>query len=365
MGDEKKTPAELLAAIIDTWAQTELDQWVRPECHPADFQGIADQLESILSCARILKSVGLSGVPPRFIASGLKAARLIEDPLQNMRSFNPSAGSAAPNERRNQIVQRFNGKLEEFWRSFEPLLTFAIAWRQFNALAAPRAELDELIGQAATLTTSSTQLNENLTALVSAARTEVGQLGVTRYIGIFRKEGDRYRRAATRWLVATIFVALCLAGFAAYNLHQLNEPTASGSETPTTEVAQSGAAIISTPAPVIASELVDVPASSWRPWQQLAAKVFNFTLLVTATLWCGRLFKAARHNETLNRHRHTALTSYRTFVRAADNDEQTKNALLLHVAQAIFAHQPTGYIAGEPDQSPQVLEFIRYLSPKA
>jgi hypothetical protein len=90
------------------------------------------------------------------------------------------------------------------------------------------------------------------------------------------------------------------------------------------------------------------------------AKLFLFSLLVGGIIWCGRNYRAHRHNYVVNKHRQNALSTFDTFVNSAQ-DQQTKSAVLLQATQAIFVPQPTGYISqeGESGSLPQVFEIVR------
>ncbi|MFC1693182.1 hypothetical protein ACFL1R_06730 [Candidatus Latescibacterota bacterium] len=89
------------------------------------------------------------------------------------------------------------------------------------------------------------------------------------------------------------------------------------------------------------------------------AKLVIFSVLYTATLWIGKIYKSQWHNYIVNKHRQNALSSFETFVEAT-SDEQTKNAVLLQATNSIFSPQNSGFIPGtEHSTSPQILEIIR------
>jgi len=95
---------------------------------------------------------------------------------------------------------------------------------------------------------------------------------------------------------------------------------------------------------------------------QLAiAKIIIFSVLVTATLWSGRTYRAARHNYVVNKHRQNALSTFETFAKAA-TDDATKSAVLLQATNCIFSAQQTGYISQEESEGggyPHILEIVR------
>jgi hypothetical protein len=71
--------------------------------------------------------------------------------------------------------------------------------------------------------------------------------------------------------------------------------------------------------------------------------VIVFSLLLSGMLWVGRIYRAARHNYVVNKHRQNALRTFETFVKSAD--PQIKSAVLLQTTGCIFTAQNTGYVA--------------------
>lgn len=74
-----------------------------------------------------------------------------------------------------------------------------------------------------------------------------------------------------------------------------------------------------------------------------------------AITWSGRIAKSHLHNATVNGHRCNALKTFEAFIALAGTDEDTKNAVLLYVAQAIFAPQSTGHLSKEPETHPNTM----------
>ncbi len=98
--------------------------------------------------------------------------------------------------------------------------------------------------------------------------------------------------------------------------------------------------------------------------QLTVGKIIVLSILTFATSWAAKNYSAHRHNFVINTHRHNALSTFETFVSAANDDISTKNAVLLHATQTIFQHQPTGYSKNESSATDQskVLEITRTFS---
>ena len=89
-------------------------------------------------------------------------------------------------------------------------------------------------------------------------------------------------------------------------------------------------------------------------------------VLFTATLWCGKTFKALKHLSTVNRHRALSLQTFQAFSHAA-SDDPTKDAVLMEATRAIFGSTPTGYLdaKGGSESDLKIIEIARTLGGKA
>lgn len=100
--------------------------------------------------------------------------------------------------------------------------------------------------------------------------------------------------------------------------------------------------------------------------QKLSTKLVILALLFSATFWCGRVYKALKHLETINRHRAVSIQTLQAFVRAA-SENQTKDAVLMEAARAVFGNVPTGYVdsSSSGDGDVKVVEWVRGLMQKS
>ena len=84
--------------------------------------------------------------------------------------------------------------------------------------------------------------------------------------------------------------------------------------------------------------------------QYTTMKVVILGLLFTSTIWCGRMYRTNKHQQSINKHRANALRTFQAFVEAT-NDPAIRDAVLLETTRSIFAITPSGYL-GEIDKSP-------------
>lgn len=99
-------------------------------------------------------------------------------------------------------------------------------------------------------------------------------------------------------------------------------------------------------------------ASSWMTLRHVVAKVSVIAALFTGTLWCGRIYRALRHQRSTNKHRALSLKTFQAFVEATD-DPATRDAVLMATTKSIFSNVSTGFVderAASQDASVNVLE---------
>jgi hypothetical protein len=101
-------------------------------------------------------------------------------------------------------------------------------------------------------------------------------------------------------------------------------------------------------------------------WQKVASKFIVLSILLTATLWCGKVYKALMHQSAMNRHRALSLQTFQAFTAAA-SDIQTKDAVLLEATRSIFTQGITGYVdssSTSADSEARVIEIVKSIVPK-
>jgi hypothetical protein len=77
----------------------------------------------------------------------------------------------------------------------------------------------------------------------------------------------------------------------------------------------------------------------------IASKLLVVVLLLTATVFCAKLYKTLKHLETINNYKRLALKTFPAF-RLAVTAEASRDAILLEAAKFLFSSVPSGYITG-------------------
>lgn len=193
------------------------------------------------------------------------------------------------------------------------------------------AEAQEALNKAKlTVTSKYAEIDE----IISAARTASASAGAAVFTDDFLAEAREQEKMAKTWLVAAGLIAVLsiVAAAAMWFFAYKSSPL------------------------FTTIQLVQV----------VAAKLVILSILIGVATWCGGIYKALRHQMTMNKHRALSLRTLQAFSKAA-SDEQTKNAVLAEACRAVFVGGVTGYLdgkAGVDDSSLKVIEVAKTLSGK-
>ena len=87
------------------------------------------------------------------------------------------------------------------------------------------------------------------------------------------------------------------------------------------------------------------------------SKVLIFAVISFMLYLSARNYLAARHNEIVNRHRQTALQTFKTLADAA-KEAQSRDVVLSFAAACIFAPQPTGFGESDMPKAPSATSMV-------
>ena len=164
---------------------------------------------------------------------------------------------------------------------------------------------------------------------IQAAREASASAGVAHFTIDFLSEAQNMEKQAKNWLITTIILASASLVFAIYFLNANPD--------------------LSTTAKVV---------------QYVSSKIFILVLLITATLWCGNLYKAAKHQSAANKFKGNSLKTFQAFVKATD-DNAIRDAVLIETTRAIFSESATGYISTDgfsSEKSTKIVEVVKNTS---
>jgi len=317
-----------LRELADSCTQIPIDKLlINPDWGKITFEGCRAELErtySILNHFKLLPIDLLPDSPMQQIVSSLPPLKATLDQIKVF-----TIESNDPTGTRNQLIGQLKTQADQFFsvaHLYIPYLAYQKGDVQRNI-----NELTESVEQASRLVSDAKDEIEKkrgeIGEIIVATREAAASVGVAHFTADFTTESAAQDSSADRWLKAT--------------------------------GAMAGLTL------VVAVGLVFVPikpdATTPQVIQIFTSKVVILGLLFTATIWCGRLYKAARHQGAISKHRANALRTFQAFTKAASDDE-SRNAILMETTKSIFAITSTGYLDNEstPDGGLKIVEVVKH-----
>lgn len=100
--------------------------------------------------------------------------------------------------------------------------------------------------------------------------------------------------------------------------------------------------------------------------QKLGTKIIILSILLSATFWCGKIYKTLRHQYSTNKHRYMSIRTITAF-RESVNDPNISDALTYEAARSVFRINSTGYIDENGSSSDsgdlKILEIAKNFTP--
>jgi len=311
--DEAKNKAlqSLLAPLEQIVAFDPLELAERQELGEDNFRQGKSVFQETVSFAKEAIVLPLDCLPIKFLQDLHGPAQNVAQRFKEVASFKIT-GEQNPEDRRNELLRRVE---QDCLALQKPLMSY-IAYLRFKDQG---RKLDELLESAEkripTTLHDLDDIKKELKDIVQKARDAAGSIGVAHHASRFDELAAEHRRASRIWLAVAGALALTTIGVAIAFLRWL-------------------------PA--------DGAISSAATIQRVATKLVVISLVYVAAVWASRNYRAHRHLFVVNKHRQTALGTFETFVKAA-NDDVTKNAVLLEATRCIFSPSVTGYLGSEEE----------------
>lgn len=330
-----KELVEKVRGIINATLATPIEKLAsNPGWGSINFQDALAPLELTFSLATHLKDLPLEIVPDPIAEQFYQAFATVNNAIERIRTFD-LLQTTNPSATKLEIVGVVKQAAEQLLvgvQNWIPFLAYQRGDVQRNIAA-----LNDAVGSAKTILASAQQDTEaqakQISDIVTAAREASASVGVGVFTSDFEGQAARLETEATSWLRRT---AIC----AALTL---------------------GAAIV--------FFFLALPTDAKTPQllQYLTSKLVVLGVLATATIWCGRIYKALKHQASTNSHRANSLRTFQAFTKAA-TDDATRDAVLLETTRSIFSLTASGYLdSAEPtaDTGTKVLEIFKGAGSKA
>lgn len=308
----QKEQVEHLRNICRTCIETSVDDLVAKSAWGSiNFEDARPQLELAYSLYRDLLRLPINILPESTINTVVSSAEVLLNVLAEVHGFDITQG--VPSRRRNEIVSHISSATDTFFAQVQPWITY-LAYSHGD-LETNARELSDTVKQAkitlGKLEKEAQEKKDEVDQIVTATREAAAETGVAHFTQDFQKEAENLQSSATKWLWATA-VLVIFTIVTAYFLFKIEKP------------------------------------SDWfSVVHQTTTRLIILGTLITATVWCGRIYKAFKHQVVTNKHRANAIKTFQAFVQAASSDT-VRDSVLLETTRAIFSPRPSGYLDREP-----------------
>lgn len=321
-----ETSIENLRNTIDELlAYKEKELIKRPEWGEINFEQIEFTFQRLWDLVEHLKVLPIEYLLENISTNTTKKINEIKEKLNEINEFSISV--ANPSQSRDQLGNQLNQLVNQ-------LYSIVAIWIPF--LAYQKGDVSNNIQE---LSTSVKQANKEveearkeiekkhgqIDKIISTAREASASAGAAVFTEDFLNEANDLNDESFKWLGATIALAVITGGIAIYMWFfgpgQVEEN---------------------------------------HVWLLISTKLTIFVLLFTATLWCGKIYRALKHQASTNKQKALGLKTFQAFSSAAA-DDQTKNAVLLETTRSIFNNTPTGLIESNSsnENDSKVIEIIK------
>lgn len=319
--------SELAPQILDT----PIDSLVTdPRWGTISFEMARQDLEVIFDMVRELQRLPVRIVPDGGFDPILNALTVCRDSVKAIQTF--TIEQSDPSGVRASAITNVKSAATQLLNTAAPWLPF-LAYRQgdvqrnIESMTTAAKDIRDQYDQAVA---DASERRKELDGIVLAAREASAVAGVGVFTADFANQADDLETEATTWLKRTTWAA--------------------------------GLTIIV----AVLSMFVHIGDKPSEIAQFLTSKILALVVLISATVWCGRIYKATKHQAASNRHRSLALKTFQAFVQATE-DQATRNAVLLESTRSIFAVGPSGYLDAveSSDSGTKVFEVIKGMNGKS
>ena len=294
------------------------------------FEDRRSDFERIYWFVSQLNAYPVEVLPDSILNSFVSALKTIADHLDQIDKF--SVQSSNPTGTRDSLSNNLHQYTDSLYLQCASWIPFLA--HQKGDIARNIANLTKSVKDADGIVTKAKadieQKSEEIDSIIQTAREASAGAGAAVFTKDFENTANENDKHATKWLWITIGMAVATFAFAMYLWNNV--------------------------------EVIPVEYNVFI--QKLTTKLFALALMLSATIWCGRNYKALKHLATINRHRSLSIKTLQAFSHAA-TDVQVKDAVLLEATRAVFGNVPTGFIPdGGSDGDLKIVEVARSILPK-
>jgi hypothetical protein len=316
-----------------------VDSLVRRDWGDITFESLEPDFRMMQDLLRRAVSLDLESVPQQVAAAGLHALADLHTAVSQINDLTLrqlAESRQSPLEAREQAANAFRSAYSAFLVQNAPVFSFALATTVRQQLAGASEALTKTQLRLTTAVEEAEASAVRVTAIAESVSADAQKAGVSRQAVHFEREATKHEKTAKRWLFAVWATAARTIVLAVGNLAIGMWPRWAA---------------------------LTMPINTTAAAQLIVSKVVFFSILVSAVLWCGRMYRSHNHNAVVNRHRQNALSSFLTFVDSTD-DPAVRHTVLVQATQAIFAPQHSGFSTTESDPTvaPPIYDAVRAMT---
>ena len=291
-----------------------------------NFEAAKADLERLYALCNHFKVLPIDQLPSDIADQIYTEATPINQTISNIRSY--TIEQENPSGVRDQYISEVKYNVDRFYKFahiYVPYLAYQKGEIQNNI-----KQLTSSVNDAkALLAQSEKEINnksDEINKIIQAAREASASVGVAHFTADFLTESETMEAQALLWLKTTSILAALSFLISIYFLFATPDLT-----------------------------------STANAIQYVSSKILILVLMITATLWCGNMYKAAKHQAAANKFKGNSLKTFQAFVKATE-DNSVRDAILVETTRAIFSESATGYIGNDhssTEKSTKIVEIVK------
>lgn len=296
----------------------------RTEWGAQDFKDIESSITQIINLANILLKHPIDHVPSADINGMKNYCDKIRLHLEEIDQFDVKVKD---HHEHKAISRGLETNVNEFIRSYHSWITFTNFLNQDSLEELQKLKKIALAAEEQKEKSEKflTDAHEQSEKILTDMRTASAQAGAGTFTKDFDDESKSIKKKSVWWLFSTTVLAFATVIVAVWFFFQSNSKL---------------------------GDSIDLLLINL-----IVAKVSIVAVLLTATLWCGRIYKSLVHLSTVNRHRALSLLTFQAFANATE-DTRVKDSVLMAATNCIFANVPTGLVDYKNAPSDQAVQFV-------
>jgi hypothetical protein len=330
--DPEKVPSaevKALRQILSEFAGVNPSTVLRPDLgNELNFSALQEAFDELRELVNHLRTLPLDLLTPHLADVAKAQLQNLRPQFQAVQQFSLRTSQRAPTAARDQVANTFVSETRNAISNLLPIIGYL---GSFSYASTPSV-IQDVTEEAQGAMKEMKRMVAEMEVIVEAARKASADVSVARHAQHFSDEAKKHGGSAGAWL--------WVVGL-------------SGASTVALAVIQW----------ILVWRHHDAMNAS-QSAQVIFSKALVFSVIISATVWCGRVYKAYRHNEIVNRHRANALSSFEALAEGTD-DAATKNAVLIQATTSIFSPQPSGFSDADSESAgpSQLIELVRNIPP--